>query len=332
MVVETWTGIKRGTKKPLLMLGNPPANAALEATRVDTSPGVKAELARIADIAFSRLREFEALPYSETRLLEDDQYFYGSVAEILGLDIAGADGGEQAPSHDDGGGSAATALSVAIDAARSTDRRLSLGDVQSARFVFYIVVVQDADGKDVALVRKTTGLKVATENKFFMKYADKLAKLEEPIFRIDYYFDFAIRGDEIAIWNPDNFLKLFSDVDALSKAVPSYVGAIGANLGVALSTDTKEFLISSGSGSARLGQQIRRISRLSHLKAVSPQSLKDYLADVSALQHGITMKKGVVSVPEEAVGAFLHLLEQRLWKGPFDGAVRQAQAFARLTN
>ncbi|WP_166404886.1 Kiwa anti-phage protein KwaB-like domain-containing protein [Labedella endophytica] len=325
-----WSQITRGPKKPLLMLGNPPREGVIDANRVDTSPDVKDELAGISDVAFARLREFEMLPYSETQIIEGDQYFVGSLASILGLDIDGLKNASGVELPLDDVGPDVTALTTAIARARATDARLTLAEVEAGKFVFYVVVVQDSEGVDIAFVRKTTGLKVATANKFFMRFADKMAKLEDPIFRIDYHFDFAVRGDDVAIWNVDNFLALFGDQDALKKAVPSFVQELNSNLGIQLSESTMTSMKDAGDHGSRFAQQIRRVSRLSYLREIEQASLASYLEDVSAIGHGIRVEGGEVHVPDEAIGSFLHLLEQRLWKGHFDGTVRRAQAFAAM--
>ncbi|RIJ12743.1 Kiwa anti-phage protein KwaB-like domain-containing protein [Clavibacter nebraskensis] len=324
----SWSSIERGAKKPLLMLGNPVRGGLVAASRVDTAPKVKSELGRIVDDGIARLRSASAIPYSETQNLDDDQYFSGTLSAILGLNES--ESGDGGASTEPDVGLAASLITV-ISEARATDKRLSPAEVQAGSFVFYIVVVQDADGNDVAFVRKTRGLKVATGSKFFMIGSDKLSKLEEPIFRIDYYFDFVIQGDNIAIWNVDNFLKMFGDMDALTNAVPAYVESIEQSLDFGLSSPVKESVLSLGRGSPRMAQQIRRISRLAYLSDIEPEALNAYLDEISAMNHSITLSDGNLEMSEADVPAFLNLLEQRLWKGPFDGAIRQAQAFSQVS-
>jgi hypothetical protein len=327
-----WSAVERNTKKPLLMLGNPVHGGSVAALRVDTAAKVKTELGQIVDARLVDLKGGSGIPYSETQILEEGQYFFGSLSEILGLQLpVDQVDDSEAVADDEVHASTSTSLEDAIAEARATDKRLSPGEVQSGSFVFYVVVVQDSDGNDIAFVRKTVGLKVATGSKFFMIGSDKLSKLEEPIFRIDYYFDFVIQGDNVAIWNVDNFLKMFGDVEALIHAVPAFVDSILTTLPFEFSSTAKEFVVSLGHKSPRVAQQLRRISRLAYLSTIESQVLALYLEDVSAMNHSITLVDGSLEMQNEDVPAFLHLLEQRLWKGPFDGAVRQAQAFSQVS-
>ena len=81
----------------------------------------------------------------------------------------------------------------------------------------------------------------------------------------------------------------------------------------------------------RAAQQIRRVSRLAYLNSITATKLESYLAEIKEINHNISIVDSEIGVPESDVPSFLHLLEQRLWKGPFDGAVRQAQAFSKLS-
>ncbi|MGP9706656.1 Kiwa anti-phage protein KwaB-like domain-containing protein [Brachybacterium sp. AOP42-C2-15] len=339
MTSFSWKDLSLSDSTPLFLLGNPPQSGLVTATRVHVAKDALDALQSFANMAAERITSEDALPYSETELLSQGQHFIGSLKSILGLALDPVDEGSagQKPESTGGGSTAqdeepvSASLLEQIVKSRRSDERLTPADVAEGKYVFYVVVGKDTHGEDVAFIRKPQGVRVSTKNRFYMRQSDMLRKLEEPLFKVEERFDFAVRGDDVLIWHPDNFLHLFSDVEALNKAVPSFVGNIQKSLPLQLNGDAVEAITKVGKNGVRAAQQIRRVSRLAYLNSITATKLESYLAEIKEINHNISIVDSEIGVPESDVPSFLHLLEQRLWKGPFDGAVRQAQAFSKLS-
>lgn len=335
-----WKELSLTGERPIFLLGNPPRAGVVTASRVHVANDALDTLREFAKMAVEGIGNEDSLAYSETALLERGQHFTGSLDQILGLVLNPVDAGAE-PRDDSGSGDANAANSTEdpisaslleqIKKSRRSDQRLTPADVESGKYVFYVVVAKDQHGQDVALVRKPQGVRVSTHDRFYMRQSDMLRKLDEPLFKVEERFDFMVRGDDVLIWHPDNFLQLFSDVDALRKAVPSFVAGIRESLPLNLSDETVRHITSAGQGGARVAQQVRRVSRLAYLSSITRDGIKQYLHEIKEINHQIEIKDSEIAVPESDVASFLYLLEQRLWKGPFDGAVRQAQAFSKLS-
>ncbi|QUW18235.1 hypothetical protein [Agrococcus sp. Marseille-Q4369] len=301
--------------------------------RVQIAPDVKSELTELVANASSRLREGEGVRYSDTRLLEEHEHMRASWEDILGPDDSSADsldGRSHASPAAHGALSHSASLPTGLAQLDEFAHYVSLDDLRTIPFTFYAVLVTADDGSSWVFVRRVRGFRVAKPGRMLFRYGDALAKFEEPLFRIEYDFDFVVRGEELAVWRPDDLLALLTDTEAMARAVPAYVSNIESAISARLTQSTIEFVKTRGASGTRAAQQLRRLSRANWLAEVTEAALEIAVSDVSEVAPGIRATPQGLEVPEADIPIFLNVLEQRVWRGAFDREVRQAQAFSTV--
>lgn len=304
---------------PVLMLGRIDAHKKVEAHKAKTTSNTQEALNEIvAEFLESRV-DNEFLPYSDTGIVGADQTFIGNLGQIV----------RSMPALEDEVAEDTGLLVQYIDNARHTNDSITLEEFKGKAFTFYMVVAKNAAGEDVAYARRIRGFKLTNNRWRFMAVgnSDALDMLDKPIFKLDLAFDFALKGSDLAVWNVDSFLGLFIDEEALQAAVPSYLASIRGEMPVALSDATADRIAAAASKSIRVAKQVRRISQLSYLSAVTAPSIQEYLSEVVEISTGIRVTGIEVDVEEQAIQPFLKLVEQRFWRGRFDDSVHEAQAF-----
>lgn len=325
MVDFSWATLSLSNEPPLLLLGQTPTASKVPADRVKIDPNMERELRSISEVSVTRLREFQQIKYSETQDLEEDQYFSGDLYKILSL--------EKTDETTEGPG--VPSLESSIQSSRSQPQMLTLADLESHVYAFYVVVLRDIEGNNVSFVKRQFGFQVAKRNGFLARHVEMLKKIEEPVFKIANEFDFVISGNNVAVFNPRNFLALFVDVDALKKAVPAYTSAVQEQVSLPINTEALGGLTALGVESPRVAQQLRRISRVDYLHRVTRESLEKYLQEAGDdLHHGLSFDpQGNLQFDDQVSSAkyFLNLLEQRYWRGNFDNRWKAAQGFKNET-
>lgn len=298
--------------------------------RIDTSKNPEAQRAKTTESTqqsfkeivtnFLNLREAdEFLPYSDTGIVGEDQTFVGNLDAIT----------KSMPEVEEGMAEDTALLVQHIETARHSNDQITLEEFEDENFTFYMIVAKNAAGEDVAYVRRLRGFKLTNNRWRFMSVGnnDALDIYDKPIFKIDLAFDFALRGSDVAVWNVDSFLGLFIDVDALKGAVPNYLSSIRGSMTVTLTDSTAERITAAAEKSIRIAKQVKRISHLEYLSAVTAPSIQKYLLDAAEIAGGIRVTSDEVDVEESAIQPFLKLVEQRFWRGHFDQNLHEAQAF-----
>lgn len=301
------------------MLGRIDTSKNPEAQKAKTTGSTQQSLNQIV-VDFLNLREAdEFLPYSDTGIVGEDQTFMGNLDDIV----------VSMPEVEEGMAEDTGLLVQHIETARHSNDQITLGEFEDENFTFYMIVAKNAAGEDVAYVRRLRGFKLTNNRWRFMAVGnnDALEIYDKPIFKLDLTFDFALRGSDVAVWNIDSFLGLFIDVDALKAAVPSYLSSIRGAMAVALTDSTAERITAAAEKSIRIAKQVKRISHLDYLSAVTAPRIQAYLTDAAEIADGIQVTDDGIEVEDAAVQPFLKLVEQRFWRGHFDQNLHEAQAF-----
>ncbi|MGP5687678.1 Kiwa anti-phage protein KwaB-like domain-containing protein [Glutamicibacter ardleyensis] len=291
--------------------------------QIKISADVRSEIHQLAGVALDRLAGSSFPLLNETQILEDDECFVKALdPEWNEPNTNIAEPLELTRKEDE---SVASLLYAVSDAIRSTGR-LSLEDVKNKNHTFYAVVAETKSDDKVVFIKRQRGFKVATKGRIFTRYADGLQKLEEPIFGLAYDFDLMIYQNILYVWNVDNYFALFSDVEELQKAVPAFIGEIIGRITISVAPSALAYLALSAAGSTRRAQQVRRISKSEWLHLITAKSLGEALKEVDASAHGIAIGDNNVCFDEKDVELFLNTVEQRIYRGKFDGMTRQSQA------
>ncbi|ALG30312.1 hypothetical protein AOZ07_15870 [Glutamicibacter halophytocola] len=324
---ELFSKINITSAEVKLLIGRRNRGKSVEVDQVKVSTDVKEEVLALANVAINRLSASEFPSFSETRLLEEEECF----VKIIASGNPG-DSQENLQVQDENFQEAqtmASLLAATKQAVRSTGR-IALEDIKSKQFTFYVVAARTENNKDVYFVKRQRGFKVAAKGKIFTRYADGLEKIEEPIFGLAYDFDFVIFDNFIYIWNLDSFYSLFMDVEELQKSVPAFVESITTGLGVKVAPSALIHIAESAQGSVRRAQQIRRLAGSDWLNSVTAENLGEALIDLDEGTHGIDISGLEVAFESDDVELFLNIVEQRIFRGKFDGKTRQSQASKTL--
>lgn len=310
-----------------LLIGRRNANKTVEVDQVKVSTDIKEEIFELANIAMERLQASSFPKFSETQILEDDECFVkevllNSVEEQQDISMVADDVLPEAET-------VASLVSATQLAVRSTGR-LGLDDIKSKQFTFYVVAAKTDNDEDIYLVKRQRGFKVAVKGRIFTRYADGLQRLDDPIFGLAYDFDFIIFKDFIFVWSVDSFYSLFMDVEELQKSIPAFVESITIGLGITVSPAALIYVSQSAEGSIRKAQQVRRIAGSGWLHMVNSENLVKAINELDAETHAIKIDNEGVTFEPEDVDIFLSIVEQRIYRGKFDGKTRQSQASKTL--
>lgn len=308
-----WAAVSLSDRSAGLLMGERRSNKTVKAKKVKVSNEVRAELRELAVNAIDRLTASQAIPFSETQLLEEDEYFSRSL-------LVDAEG-----SGDDEDKALGSLLTAVADAVRSTSS-LTTDELLDAAFPFYVVTLEDTEGNTIAFVKKQRAFKVGRKGKILLRYADGLEKLDDPIFAMAYDFDLVIYNGRISIWDVDSFFSMFTDVAELQNAVPKFVHSLVEQVPLTFSPETIANIGVAGTKGARVAQQIRRLSKGAWLSQITDSRMQAALSDIDHLQHSMVVQGNQVSVGLEDIPTFLNILEQNIWKGRFDDQPRRSQA------
>lgn len=305
---EQWAELELGTGLTLL-LGWRPRPGEIDARPVQLSNPVAQEMRSACVEALGEVGERRRRIYSGLAAPESDEY--------LSFPLEQEDGNEETALPED---DLLTARLLGLVAgAFEDDDYLGRDDLQRERpWLFYVVVVELEDfDEPVGFVRQYNPRRGFKAGRLLTSFHDTLSRLEDPVLNFDFDFDLVVAPDELAILNTTAFQRVFADAAVAAAEVPGNVEQVTSELGVELEENAEQVVEDVCREKASLARRLRRIARLSHLEAVTPDRLRE-----KAQEHGLPADRfgtdDVVELKdEEDVRTFFDMLEQRYYEGDF---------------
>ncbi|MGH3973810.1 MAG: hypothetical protein ACRDS9_10870 [Pseudonocardiaceae bacterium] len=320
-----------------LLLGWRPGPKKLTAERLETNSDVADELWVLCRTTLDRLGTLAARPYEEPSILEKGEEFFT-------LDLEDLPFTPQLRSRD------TIPLTVAYtDSERDEEQRqvadlinliqraatlepLSAGQARDGRFLFYAVVTADENGSPITFVKQSSRIRVARPGRLVAIYADRLSRVEQPVFAFSDDFDLVLAGTDLAVLRAEAYLSLFTDIEVLRNAVPGLVTRLSQQINIDIPDSSLTVLEERCALKPSFAKRLRRLAHQPWLDSVTPDALRKEMAALPGLPAGVIVEDGSLTVTEEGVGVLLGLIEQVYWVGPFDQQLRQAQAYLTVTS
>lgn len=306
-------GLTLPDQQPVLLFGWRPKPRRLEAGRMSISDSVGDVLLGFAKGALGEVQAASRIEFAETRLLDTNEVFVSSLDEYR----AGED-------------DSATDLEAIVSHAAAQFATLSPEQIKGNRFAFYVVVADDDQGIPVAFVKMPYKMTVVSPGRVLVGYSNQLTRIETPTFALSDDFDLVVRGQDVFVLNSENYLRLLSDAEILQGAAATFVATIQSAIPIQLDTQAVENIQSLAESSPRVARQLRRISRANYLSDITGERLAAEFTKFAVLDHGLEVDADVVVVPDKGVDLFLKIVEQVVWRTPFNDDVREAQAYASM--
>ncbi|NEW49521.1 hypothetical protein GV792_05610 [Nocardia cyriacigeorgica] len=315
-----WADIDIGGESIDLLLGWRDGRKHLQALRIEFAAALGAELRRIAAATLDRIAAMAPIDYDTTATLVDDEEFFSFSLDEL---AAAAAPGEP-DAH-------ITQLLQLIARSATLDTVLPR-QMRDGTFLFYVLICESAGpGRHrTAFVRLQHGLRVASAHRILATFGERLNRVGDPVFAFAEEFDLVVTADEIAILKPDTFLRLFTDLELLTKATPDFVDHISEALGLDLAAPVKDTIIAVCAKRPSYAKLLKRLNSVDYLPKVTLASLQAEIDKFPELPEGIQIDESGIVLSDQGVPTFLEILDQRIWRGPFDDSSRVATAYRRL--
>ncbi|WP_280468824.1 Kiwa anti-phage protein KwaB-like domain-containing protein [Nocardia cyriacigeorgica] len=303
-----------------LLLGWRDGRKRLQALRIEFAAALGAELRGIAAATLDRIGAMAPIDYDTTATLVDGEEFFSFPLDRLTADAA--------PGEPD---AHITQLLRLIARSATLDTVLPR-QMRDGTFLFYVLICESAgpDRRRTAFVRLQHGLRVASAHRILATFGERLNRVGDPVFAFAEEFDLVIAADEIAILKPDTFLRLFTDLELLTKATPEFVDHISESLGLDLTDEVKHTIVAVCAKRPSYAKLLKRIHAVDYLPKITLTSLRTEIERYPELPEGIEVDDTGIVLSEQGVPTFLDILDQRIWRGPFDDSSRVATAYRRL--
>ncbi|MFE3441577.1 hypothetical protein ACFXNW_00940 [Nocardia sp. NPDC059180] len=315
-----WADIDIGGEPIDLLLGWRDGRKHLQALRIEFAAALGAELRGIAAATLGRVATMAPIDYDTTATLVDGEEFFSFSLDEL---AATATPGEP-DAH-------ITQLLQLIARSATLDTVLPR-QMRDGTFLFYVLICESAgpDRHRTAFVRLQHGLRVASAHRILATFGERLNRVGDPVFAFAEEFDLVVTADEIAILKPDTFLRLFTDLELLTKATPDFVDHISEALGLDLAAPVKDTIVAVCAKRPSYAKLLKRLNSVDYLPKVTLASLQAEIEKFPELPEGIQIDESGIVLSDQGVPTFLEILDQRIWRGPFDDSSRVATAYRRL--
>ncbi|MBF6342809.1 hypothetical protein [Nocardia cyriacigeorgica] len=318
-----WAGIDI-TGEPIdLLLGWRDGRKRLQALRIEFAAALGEEMREIAAATLEQLGAMAPIEYDTIAALVDGEEFFSFALDGLDRAQPGAAAGE--PDAQIAGLLQLIARSATLDTVLPRQMR-------DGTFLFYVLICESSipDRQRTAFVRLQHGLRVASAHRILATFGERLNRVGDPVFAFAEEFDLVIADREIAILKPDTFLRLFTDLELLTKATPDFVDHISEALGLELAAPVKDTIIAVCAKRPSYAKLLKRLSGVDYLPKITLTSLQAEIDRYPELPEGIHIDDSGIVLSDQGVPTFLEILDQRIWRGPFDDSSRIATAYRRL--
>lgn len=210
---------------------------------------------------------------------------------------------------------------------------LTPSEVREGNYLFYAVVAQNMQGEAVAFVRRQLQLKLAQAGKLFTVLGERLDVLAQPVFAFSERYDFIVHNGQVAMldsYGIKSFEALFTDLDLLRNATPEYCSEFVQNIHMDFADGTYDLFEQVCQKQTSLASRVRRVRSAPHLARLSIDDMRADLAEFPEIAGGMTIVDDRLVMTTKDVKSFLDLVEQRVWKGRYDGDTRVAQVLRQL--
>jgi len=292
---------------------------------------VAGELGAICRETLDRLGALTATPYEDTAILEAGEEFLHLITTPTTVKPLSRETFEAVETTNRTNEVAEVADLLAIVRNPGSKVQMMPGQVRDGTFLFYAVICNDSEGNPIAFVKQQQSLRVARTGRLITMFGDRLIKVTAPVFAFGHDFDLVLTGDEMAILRLDAYLQLFTDIEVLTAAVPSFLEQVNSRVAVQLSSQARTVIEAECKAKPNLAKRLRKLSSKPWLEQITPQALEAAMAKLSDLPEGVSVTEGKVEVNEGSVRVLLNLFEQVYWVGDYDQKLRAAQAYSTVS-
>ena len=322
--ILTGTEIASLTLKPkaMTLLVGWRERGRLHARAIDCADQVRESLLEYAQNILTVFADLTAVEYDHSDVPGEDEFFVFPAPESP--TAPGAEGAEF--EH-----SASELIDILSNAGAFAP--LTPAEVRDGNYLFYAVVGQTTQGEPVAFVRRQLQLKLAQAGKLFTVLGEQLTVLARPVFAFSDRYDFVVHRGQVAMldsYGIKSFEALFTDLDLLRSATPEYCSEFVQNIHMDFAEGTYDLFEEVCQKQTSLASRVRRVRSASHLPQLSIDDMRADLAEFPAIAGGMTIIDDKLVMTAKDVKSFLDLVEQRVWKGRYDGDTRVAQVLRQI--
>ena len=203
--------------------------------------------------------------------------------------------------------------SLLADADRSQEAPREIG----AEHLYLYCLVSDTDGAGrVAMIKKQTPAKRATEGKWWGLPSKELQRIDNDPWQIHAHFDLVVTENGAYVLRLQALDQLLGDSEILVEHVDDWVAAIASSLPIA--EGQAEILIDRCKESSRLRQRLRAINSRGHLRRVTIQNVEEH-ANRMDLEPTDFIENDELVVSEANADQLLKLLNEDLFTGGLTG-------------
>lgn len=310
---------------PLLIVGQRPRPRTLEAFAIDLHKETHGTMRGIASATINCLSSRESVPWHSYAAIEPgEQYLSVDVSDLPSIGTPSSEESHEPPSPFD---SAADLIRLVLNPGELANLPQDLSD---AKFRFYAVVYEAADGGSAAaFVSEYDPVAVLRKASAFFRFDGTLRSTRAPDFTLDGRADLIVTADEVAVLKPAAFDHLFSDIRAALNDVPAYTTALKtAMTSLPMSPSTEEAIRSVCRAKPSLAKQLWNLSRSAHACDLTAPALEEVLRRHDRDPNEF-LNDGVLAIGPGQVGALLDVTEGRWYEADFTGEPRRAARWSR---
>jgi hypothetical protein len=204
-----------------------------------------------------------------------------------------------------------------------------------AEFValFYSIMFQQDNGEWVHFIKKVNPRQVLKRGRVWTQFGDTLHQIEDPALVLEPEVDVVLTAEILAGFGGMSIKNLFTDVHLVMRDVPIYVENIAALLGsrMSLSEAACAALATSASKKVSIATRLYRLQdRLKELD-LKPDQVRRYLSAHDIDPNQLVAPDDSFTFGQDAVSAFLDILEGRYFEDDWTGEPRRADRFSTRT-
>lgn len=278
-----------------LIVGWRKGDEYIAAGPVDTKREVTEHLRALAYDTERRVRKLKAKGFSVEAAREDDEYFVASFEDFpneRGLRDALANYG--------------SLPQMTVDKLKAAERPIA----------FYAVVLGNNVADRVCYVRKRNPVTIAKPGWLITEWGETLSTLEKPIFSIEAEFDLILRKNEIDVLSEKTFELMFYPMTGMDQSIESWIGDASRRL--PMTGETRDLLVQTVKGHARMRRRLRAIEQRGHLTKVTMASFYQALRKHN-YQKSRFVKNGMIAVAPGDEDILLKILNEDLYEGALTG-------------
>jgi hypothetical protein len=308
-----------------LLLGWRRGRRELEGRPMPVDGDVAAVMLDNANRTLAGMADREGRPYAGVPALEQGQFLHVDVAELPS--------GPHAAELENSEAEEVQAAADVIDLVSQMDAgqlpELTADEVRGRQWLFYAVVVRQVPNSEpLAFVRQWNPQRGMGAGRLTTRLANRLVKLDDPLFIFDLQCDVIIAHDEVAILNLTSFDRVFADLDPTGAEVPHHLEAIDTKLAAKLDAAASARVEAVCRTKPGLARRLRRVARASHLAQVTRAALDDALQ-----RHGFPGGRfgtddQIALGDDKDVAILLDMLEELYFEGDFSGEHRRADRYS----